>query len=104
LSELILVNAIQYQCSLGVATSRFRDKIFRNLWTNGAVADFEKRLTHIYQTGDMLLNCCTKGNTSESLRQVVTSAIRNSIGGVALHSGPHPFSWFSERNRRAVRL
>lgn len=104
LSELILVNAIQHQCSLGVATHRYRDKVFRNLWVTGGAADFEARLTEVYRPGDMLLNCCTRGDPRKGLRQLVTAAIRNSLGAVPLHSGPHPYSWFSERNRKAVRL
>jgi hypothetical protein len=104
LSELILVNAIQHQCSLGVPTDRYRDTVFRNLWANGGAADFERRLTQIYRPGDMLFNCCTEGAPCKGLRQLVTVAIRNSLGAVPLHSGPHPFAWFSTQNRRAVRL
>lgn len=104
LSELILVNAIQYQCSLGVATRHYRDTVFRTLWANGGASDFERRLTQVYRPGDMLFNCCTGSDPRKGLRQLVTAAIRNSLGAVPLHSGPHPFSWFSSRNRMAVRL
>ena len=104
LSELILVNAIQHQCSLGEATHRYRDMVFWRLWASGGAEDFETRLVQIYQPGDMLLNCCTGSDRRNGLRQLVTAAIRNSLGTVTLHSGPHPSSWFSEQNRRAVRL
>ena len=104
LSELILVNAIQHQCSLGVATKHYRDTVFRNLWANGGAADFERRLMQIYRPGDMIFNCCTGSNPRNGLRQLVTASIRNSLGVVELHSGPHPFGWFSEKNRMAVRL
>ena len=104
LSALILVNAIQHQCSLGLATHHYRDMVFRSLWANGGAADFERRLTIVYRTGDMLLNCCTRSDPRNGLRQLVTAAIRNSLGEVPLHSGPHPYSWVSEPNRRAIRI
>jgi hypothetical protein len=104
LSELILVNAIQHQCSLGVPTRRYRDKVFRSLWKNGGSEDFERRLKQLYRPGDMLFNCCTGSDPRKGLRQLVTAAVRNSLGAVPLHSGPHPFGWFSERNRGAIRL
>lgn len=96
-SELILVNAIQYQCSLGKTPVIHRDKVFRRFWENGARIDFEERLAQVYKPGDMLLNCCTDGNPTKNLRLLVTSAIQNSLGMVPLHSGPHPFSWSLHR-------
>lgn len=104
MSELILVNAIQYQCSLGVPTRRYRDKVFRSLWENGGADDFERRLQQLYRPGDMLFNCCTGSGPRKGLRQLVTAVIRSSLGSVPLYSGPHPFGWFSERNRGSIRL
>lgn len=103
LSELILINAIQHQCSLGVATHQYRDTVFRRLWAIGGDADFKRRLKQVYRPGDMLFNCCTGGDPFNGLRQLVTASIRNSLGSVPFHSGPHPYSWFNERNRVAVR-
>lgn len=102
LSDLILVNAIQYQCSLGLPTHRYRDRVFKSLWENGGAVDFKQRLKLIYRPHDMLLNCCTGTEPLIGRRQLVTAAIRNSLGSVALYSGPHPFSWISEPNRMAV--
>lgn len=102
LSELILVNAIQYQCSLGMDTRQYRDKVFRDLWERGGAEDFKRRLKQLYRQGDMLMNCCTGGKSRLGLRQLVTDAIHNSLGEVPLYSGPHPCSWFSERNRRSI--
>ena len=103
-SELILVNAIQYQCSLGVDTEVHRDEVFRRFWEKGGRRDFEERLTQVYNPGDLLLNCCTDGKPTKGLRKLVTAAIHDSLGMVPLHSGPHPCSWYSPRNRRSVRL
>ena len=104
LSELILVNAIQYQCSLGVATWQYRDAVFRSLWKIGGARDFERRLRKIYRHGDMLFNCCTGSDPRNGLRQLITAAIRESLGPVPLHTGPHPSSWFSKQNRAVIRL
>jgi hypothetical protein len=104
LSELILINAIQYQCSLGISTDRYRDEIFYSFWQNGGKENFERRLKCLYRPMDMLFNCCTKGSSRKDLRHLVTAAIRSSLGAVSLHSGPHPCSWFCKRNRDAVRL
>ena len=102
LSELILVNAIQHQCSLGVATHYHRDEVFLRLWAEGGREDFERRLAQVYRQGDMVLNCCTDSNPKDR-RQIVTDAIQSALGIGRIHSGPHPSSWFSTSHRRAVR-
>jgi hypothetical protein len=102
--ELILVNSIQYQCSLGVNAKIHRDKVFRRFWEEGGQENFEERLKQLYSLGDVLLNCCTDGNPSKGIRNLVTSAIHNSLGMVPLYSGPHPYSWFSEQNRQSLRF
>lgn len=104
LPELILVNAIQYQCSLGVATKKHRNKVFRRFWKEGGRKDFERRMQQVYHPGDMLLNCCTGSHPKNGLRQLVTTAIHDSLGKVPLHSGSHPYSWFNDQHRRSVRL
>jgi hypothetical protein len=103
-SELILVNAIQYQCSLGRETHYHRDEVFRRFWKEYGRKDFEERLKQVYHAGDVLLNCCTGSHPIKGLRQLVTTAIQDSLGMVQLHSGPHPYSWISEPHRRSVRL
>lgn len=101
MSDLILVNAIQYQCSLGKPTNRYRDEVFSRLWGHGGREDFSGRLVEIFRPGDMLLNCCT---VSDGRRQLVSLAIRDSLKLVPIYAGPHPFSWFSEPCRRSIRL
>jgi len=39
---LVLLNAVQYQCSLK-NTSEFRDRIFRAVWSQGGKEDFQGR-------------------------------------------------------------
>jgi len=59
--HVILMNAVQYQCSLGVNTKRFRDRIFLSMWSEKTIRDdFTKRLKK-YKP-DIIINLCTKGS------------------------------------------
>ncbi|PTX16357.1 hypothetical protein SAMN04488598_10730 [Halanaerobium congolense] len=58
--KVILMNAIQYKCSLGVDTRYYRDRIWLNLWFNGLKGDFEDRIDNY--NPDIVLNLCTRGN------------------------------------------
>ena len=101
-SGLILLNAIQNQCSLGVATYRYRDKVFREAWTNGGEYDFKRRLKATYMDGDILLNCCTKGNDFRyytSLRDLVERAIRSNPKNVESVKRLHPSNWWNPARR-----
>lgn len=58
--NVILMNAIQYQCSLGEDTIIYRDKLWCNLWFNyNKKDDFIKRLKHY--NPDIIINACTIG-------------------------------------------
>lgn len=94
---LILVNAVQHQCSLGTNTSVYRDRIFRAVWEQGGEKDFSNRIAGLYLPGDVLVNCCTKGNDFEinvPLRNLVEEALRKSIPNVVSLRRTHPSSWF----------
>ena len=74
---LILVNSIQYQCSLGESTKLYRDKIFHAIRANGGREEFMGRLRSTFEPGDSLMNCCTKGDNfrvHSSLRHLVETA------------------------------
>jgi hypothetical protein len=93
---LILINAIQHQCSLGSDTIVYRDRIFRAVWTNGGEADFCNRMISVFRSSDILVNCCTKGNDSElyrPLRRLVEIALQESFPNVASLRRTHPSSW-----------
>lgn len=95
---LILMNAVQNQCSLGSSTDCYRDDVFTAAWQNGAKEDFIRRLNSIFQPGDIILNCCTKGNMKKNeLRRLVQQSIPSDKGEVLRRT--HPSSWYSERNR-----
>lgn len=63
--ELILMNAIQNQCSMGISTKYFRDISFIGLWFKGGEADFKKRFKALkLGKNDVVINSCTLGDTS----------------------------------------
>lgn len=98
---LIIINAIQYQCSLGSPTKCFRDNVFETVWNDFGEDDFVTRLQSIYQSGDVILNCCTKGNSKNGeLRQRVQQAIKKLTTNSILLRRTHPSSWHSSKNRK----
>lgn len=102
---LILINAIRYQCSLGVPTRVFRDQVFRQAWLSFGRSDFKNRLTNVYSEGDILVNGCTKGNTKDEtleLRRMVEAAIHELWPQSPTGSDErvyHPSSWHFAQNR-----
>jgi hypothetical protein len=99
---LILVNAIQHQCSLGSNTTVYRDRIFRAVWSNGGAENFQNRIVSIFQVGDLIVNCCTKGNDFElygPLRNLVEVALKASIPNTESLRRTHPSSWFEAKQR-----
>jgi len=97
---LILVNAIQFQCSLGRPTKEFRDDVFKHVWGDRGGCDFRHRLKAIHREGDVIANCCTKGNLKESnLRALVQAAIVKTVINCTIHRRTHPSSWYSKNNR-----
>ena len=106
--DLILVNAIPFQCSLGVATKGWRDKVFRATWRNSRLgADyFEERIRKLLHKETILLNCCTQGEKDSEgfLNDLVHDRVLRMAreGSKFLYArGKHPYSWFSEGNRVA---
>lgn len=93
---LILMNAIQYQCSLGVTTDLFRDRVFRASWGLGGRESLGYRVERLFRHGDILVNCCTKGKDYEvntPLRQMVEGELRRALPGVRSIRRLHPSSW-----------
>jgi len=100
---LVLVNAIQFQCSLGRPTSEVRDTVFRKAWDNGGRTDFESRLRALYRVGDYVVNCCTRGQSEKihlPLRALVQRAMASVLpeNTVVLRRN-HPSSWHFRANR-----
>ena len=100
---LVLINAVQYQCSLGQPPKSFRDVVFRAVWEGGGRSDFAARLKRLYRTGDTVVNCCTKGkssNTTKQLRWLVHDAIALALPGAPVLNRNHPSFWQVPENRK----
>lgn len=85
--KVILVNPIQYQCSLGAETSLYRDDIFERMWSYGKNC-FKNRLT-VYKP-KVIINCCTK-----KFRKEVNKIINDYCQGkkCLLLESCHPSVW-----------
>lgn len=83
--KVLLINAIQYQCSLGEDTKLYRDKIFSEMWKQANVnQDFIKRLES--HKPKVVINCCTKGDFKDTekdkhLRELVQNEINKYCKG-----------------------
>lgn len=100
---LLLVNAVQFQCSLGRPTSEVRDAVFFETWISGGKADFESRLGALYRNGDCIANCCTRANSRNAaahLRTAVHRALTDRLpAATAVLRRNHPSFWHSPANR-----
>lgn len=77
--DIILMNSIQYQCSLGIDTKYLRDKVFRKLWDDSETKickgdlntkeSFYCRLENY--APDYIFNFCTKGNKTKEGSEIV---------------------------------
>ncbi len=69
---LILMNAIQHQCSLGQPPKCHRDTVFCLMWDQPRVRiDFSRRLRGYTQDkGALVINACTLGSLSFPIPQV----------------------------------
>lgn len=66
--KVLLINAIQYQCSLGEDTKQYRDNVFSEMWKNVNIRkDFIDRLA--FHNPKVIINCCTKGNFKDKEKE-----------------------------------
>lgn len=104
---LILVNAVQYQCSKGEEPlpRTKTDSIFRELWLTGGKQDLTLRLRKLVRDGDMLVNACVSGKSNshkKSLRSWVQLALDEANFGLQTLHRFHP-SWWHVNGRRSPR-
>ena len=130
--HLILMNAIPFQCSLGVNPKIFRDKVFVKTWKDFGESFFQTRLTNLIkllkekENDVVVVNACTQG--SNNLKEFLcckvckiiieilcnrgcgpTAGKKQSIGYYHIH---HPASWerksqekkFYEIDTEAIKL
>lgn len=99
--KLLIVNAVQYQCSLGdlntCGSSLQRDKIFTNFFIRYARKDFIKRLRRF--NPKIIINCCTGGHYGEvdGLQKQVQKVIDGGNFSALKLIGSHPSSAFFAR-------
>lgn len=99
---LILINAVQYQCSLGKSPKIFCDKVFWEVWEGAGQKDFAARLKRLHRPGDIVVNCCTKGSSSKTekqLRVLVQHTIVDTLDGIPVLQRNHPSFWHVPANR-----
>lgn len=88
--HLVLMNAIPFQCSLGVIPEHFRDDVFNVAWNDENIGArfFEKRLKNLLDKLEkknvVIVNACTKDNKDNSKKKNgrknnVTEIIKNLI-------------------------
>jgi hypothetical protein len=102
---LVLLNAINFQCSLGAPTKCFRDQVFIAAWEDSTIGEdhFKSRLRKWYrpEQGDVIVNACTKGCNKDNSRQL-RLMVEEAIATVEPDTGRrarrcHPFGWFRSR-------
>jgi hypothetical protein len=93
---LLLINAIQHQCSLGLPTNVARDRLFLEVWRSGGRDSFTTDLYKLFRPGDIVVNACTKGGgrkPADQLRVLVQDAIRSVLPDETVLRRTHPSSW-----------
>jgi len=112
--DLVLINAIQHQTSLGHTTSHFRDKVFKTAWVSERLGrnNFQARLDKLWRAEprDIVVNCCTVGKSPKgSLKHLVYDALRemadqNPLRPPLVVGCAHPSSWRRNKNNRVARV
>ena len=96
--RVILMNTIQYQCSLGVTTKIYRDDIWDRLWKEDDIKkDFVNRLKSY--NPKVIFNGCTEGS-NKSRRISVSQTIHNNFDNIELFEMNHPCYW--ERRKKEI--
>ena len=97
---LIIINAIQFQCSLG-DIKKHRDIMFTQCWVGLGRIDFATRFKSIYRNGDVVVNACTAGGSrrknEKRIRELVKSEIEVMVN--AAFEVEHPCNWMRIRNK-----
>lgn len=95
-ADLVLVNAVPYQCSLGGLPIEHRDAVFREAWRSGGREFFIQRLLQWYRPGDLVANACTKGGAKPYLREMVEDAIDDALPDALRRRHRHPCGWTTD--------
>jgi hypothetical protein len=112
--DLVLINAIQRQTSLGHAPRYFRNEVFERAWDSERLGrrDFQSRLQKLWRAEppDIVMNCCTGGERSRaSLKRLVYDVLRemadnNPMRPPFVVGCAHPSSWQRNKNNREAKV
>lgn len=91
--KVVLINAIQYQCSLGVKKSPYRNEVFLRCWAKFGHDDFVTRLKSRLNLGDIIINAATKGDKNSEIRMMVEKAIKEVNTKGSDIKVKHPSTW-----------
>lgn len=101
--ELILMNVIPFQCSLGVNPEKFRDEVFAEVWDEKnqkikiGESFFEKRLRSLLKALNeknvVIVNACTAGRERQKKVQKNIERVTGDNVKVTLLQTSHPSSW-----------
>lgn len=98
--RVLLVNAIQYQCSLGDEPKKYRNKIFNSMWNNEIVRqDFINRIS--INNVKVIINSSTGGKNGNKLKageETIRKQVQNVIDlvvkeNVIIYHSLHPSCW-----------
>lgn len=97
--DVVFVNAVQYQCSLGYATKICRDQNFIACFNNNAIKDdLQKRLAALNPFA--IINLCTAKFRKKVEDCVVNVKKTFNNMSFAYTWGTHPSSWWAKNNQR----
>lgn len=109
--HLILMNAIPFQCSLGVATEHFRDNVFKAAWDDDKVGagffeDRLKKLLYKLQKNSknvVIVNACTIATDKnfedlhcmacKIIQDVIQDVMKKNKFALTFYHTVHPSSW-----------
>ncbi len=100
---VVLINSVQYQCSLGRFLTLSKNKSLRNRnWRscfNGGANDLNLRLEAL--NPDYIINLCTKNLRSDVTNYISRSTVFSINNNQNFTEGNHPASW-EDSNKRTI--
>ena len=91
-TEIYIVNAIQFQCSLGFETSKYRDKIFKELWRQkGVKTSLMRRIKRI--SPSIIINAITSIKTGKTTIKKDLTKYLKSLSVPVWEASSHPVKW-----------
>lgn len=105
--DLLLINIIQYACSLEQNLKLIKNKMLKDSWNSSKKEfkkDFKNRLAKILQAAEanhknvLIINCCTstiagiKSSVTEIIKEIIKETLKET-NSVSIYSCHHPSTW-----------